>query len=384
MTPHRPGFLIACLLVLLSVLAAGPASAVEVILLHDTGAPTLWTKRLDRDLRDALDKGDNLQQGFLGSPHLGDEYFESRFQALSERWRGLFPAAVIADGATAFAFVRKYGEALFPTAPVVLVDDTRPAPALMAQCGRCTALTTPSDVRGTIDLIFRLRPETDTVVGIMDGSPRSRTLRRAAETAMTPYLDRATILFPGHEPGDDDGLAPDELQAVASSVPVRGAVLFLGYGEDATGRPLDQDRAVRLLTEGSAAPVYGLADTWMATDGSGGMLGGSMVRSRDLARRTVRVVERLRAGEPAEEMLPEPVAPVVMADLTVLARLGIDPARLPAGAVTINSPDAPPDAEPVDTTGWGLVLSGLLAVFGVLWLLRRPGGRRGRPPRQRP
>lgn len=358
-----------CLLVLLAV----PARAAEIVLLHSAGDPTLWTRQLTRAIQTGLDKGDRLHQGFLGSPSLGDEHFEDRYDTLLGKWRGLFPAAVILDGETAFAFARKYGDDLFSSAPRIWLGMDRPDPDLLRQCGRCPGIPLDLDVQGTVDLLFALRPDTATVVGIMDGSERTQSLRQAVEEAMEPYLNRAQILFPGHEPGDNQGLTLDGLQSVASSVTGRDAVLFLGFQMDGDGTPLDEDTAVRTLLAHSAAPVYGLVDTWM---NEGGMLGGSMVRIEDLARRALTVVERIRAGERTDEMLPEPTPARVVADLTVMARFGMNPAELPSGAVTLNAPKTPTPPAPVVSTGTVMLAAALAVVLILLLVLRRSRARK--------
>ena len=247
-----------------------PVLAGDLVVLHSSRGEDGWTRAVAASVCPADAPDCRVSELFLGPAWLGDDFFEDCYDRFSPAWGSRRPDAVIADGESAFAFVRKYREELFGGAPVVWMGMARPDPALAAQCGACAGVPLEPDVRGTVDLVFRLRPETSLVVGIMDGSPESLRLKALAEAAMAPYLDRAQVVFPGYEPGDDQGLAMDGPAAVASSVPRSGAVLFLGFERDRTGAEADEAGLVRTVAERSEGPVYVLADRWPGS----GVLGG--------------------------------------------------------------------------------------------------------------
>ena len=344
-------------------LSGAPVLAADVVVLHSVREPDGWTKGIAGSVCLPDDPDRKVTEVFLGPSRLGDDFFEDRFERLRPDWGGVRPDAVIADGGSAFAFVRKYREDLFLDAPVVFLGAARPDPAFKAQCGVCAGVVSAPDVRGTVDLVFRLRPETSMLVGVMDGSPERRRLRGLVEAAMAPYLDRAQVLFPGHEPGDDQGLTLDGVAGVASSVPRAGAVLFLGFEQDATGAEVDEEALVRTLAGRSAGPVYVLADRWPAS----GVLGGVVPVGEDSGR-----AASLQAGRLIRDPAHPPADAVVEAravvDLTVLARFGISADQLPEDAIRRNPVPLPEESSGITPTGAGLAFA-LLALCA--WLLIR-------------
>jgi hypothetical protein len=360
------------------VLASSPGLAGDVAVLHSAARSDVRTTGLDLGLTHGLPDA-SVRSIFLGGQNQDDDYFEDRFEEIQRNWGDTAPAVVVADGETAFAFVRKYREELFAASPVIYCGMPAPDPEYLRQCGECTGLPEVADLPATLALLFALRPQTRLVVGIMDGSSESLRLRRAAEQAMEPYLDRARMLFPGHEPGDNAGLTMEKLARVAASVPRAGVVLHLGFGVDAAGRSVDQGRAVSLLTGKSTGPVVAVTDRWMDQ----GVAVAQTVPGPDLGAGLAGLARRIMAGEPAGEMLPEPLRPRPVADLTVLARFGVPATALPPDTLTLNTP-----SRPEETTGAapaGLAAAAATAVFlaGLYGVVRRRAGRRGSSPGSR-
>jgi hypothetical protein len=375
------------LLALLVALACAPAraNAAEVVLLHSTDRDDARTRALARGLADALTGRAAVVPVLLGRRERGDDFFDSRFETLRREFGAASPAAVVADGEAAFAFVRKYREDIFVGSPVIYCSMPAPDPQYLRQCGDCTGLPETADPAATLKLLFTLRPQTGLVVGIMDDSPGTDALRRASETAMETDMEtdmkalgeqrpgQARMLFPGHEPGDDAGLDMAQLRAVAASVPRAGAVLFLGFPDLDGERAGNEDEAVRQLVDRSVGPVFTVSDRWMGS----GVAGGAMVPGHALGAAIGVLVLRIMDGEPAGEMLPEPVMPRPVVDMAVLARFGVARELVPADALVLNEPSRP--QEPAGAAPTGFAALALAGAFGAAYLLlRRRAGRRDR------
>ena len=361
---------------------AYPAHAAGIVVLHSESGPTPWTQKLVEGLTSELGGGVLVRQEYLGGENGNEDHYDAEYERLALVPASTTPIAVITSGKTAFAFMRKYRDDLFTGAPVLFCSMPRPEPGMLSQCGDCSGIPLEPDVRNTVDLIFDLRPDTRLVVGIMDSTPASQLLRKKMEAAMEPYMDRAQFIFPGHEPGDDTGLNMKTLATVASSVPISGAVLFLGFHEDKTGKPVNEEQAVRLLSERSAAPVFVLTDTWVGK----GVLGGLVATGEAQGRALARLVSRIQAGEPPQEMLPQPTLPQLVADATVLARFGIDARQvlLLSGALIVNEPAHPDEQGDIRPSGILTAVLGLIFFVGLLYLLRRLTSRKYTKPEQRP
>ncbi len=348
-----------------------PALAVdEVALLHSTPRSTFWTNGVARGVKSVLKDRVHVSEIFLGSPQDDDEHFEMRFDQIAATWGNSSPVAVIVDGPLAFAFMRKYREDLFVGVPVVYCGMGRPEPEYLRQCGDCTGLPLEQDVKGTVDLIFSLRPETTIVVGIMDGSLLSQRMRSDVEAFMEPYLDRAELLFPGYEPGDEGGLDLESLKSVASSLPRSGAILFLQFKEDKNGAAVNEYKAVSEVASRSDGPVFVQSEGIMTTS-PGIVLGGVVNSAENQGQGVGQVVERVLNGESAKEMLVDPIAPQSVVDLTSLARFGVSAEGLPDGTMTRNDPEKPEPSGRISSTGLVAGVSAVTALAVLFVFVRR-------------
>jgi hypothetical protein len=365
----RLRFVIALFFLVIFSCPTHPALAQGIVVLHSEYGPTPWTQGIIAGLISELGERTEIRQEHLGGEDMNEEHFDSEYERLSRVHANTSPEAVVASGEIAFAFMRKYRETLFSDAPVVFCSMPRPGPELLRQCGDCTGVPLDMDVSDTVDLIFATRPDTRLVVGIMDATPTSLSLRKSMEQAMTPYLDHAQLIFPGHEPGDNKGLDMETLDAVASSIPASGAVLFLGFQEDRTGKAVNDVKAVRMLSKQSAGPVFVLLDTWIGQE----VLGGFVATGKNQGSSAAKLIKRILAGEPAEEMLPQPPQPQLVADATVLARFGIQAQNIPLlqTAQLVNKPVRPTETDTITSSGILSAALGLVALAALLYLLRR-------------
>ncbi|QGY39610.1 hypothetical protein GM415_05580 [Pseudodesulfovibrio cashew] len=371
--PDHCRFVLLCCLAL--VCWCRPALAAEVVLLHSTAEPDAWTEAVGSGLRQALDGVAEVGELYPGTPLDDEDRIAGRFDEISRRWADRPVAAVVTDGPTAFAFIRKYREDLFAGAPVVYCGTPRPEPEYLRQCGECAGVPLEYAVRETVDLIYALRPETSLVAGIMDGSPKSVRLRRRLEAAMALRGREAALIFPGHEPGDDRGLDPSSLADVAMGMPGLGVVLVLSVQQDNAGNPLSVSQAVKILTEKSVAPVYVLSRDLVGA----GALGGVVVRGEDQGRAAGNLVRRALVGERLGEMLAEAPSAVAVADLSVMARLGMSADALPSGAERLNALPTTKEPEGLSPAGAGVAfLAAVVLVLAYVLLRRSANGRGGR------
>lgn len=351
-----------------------PAFAQEVVVLHSTPAPSDRTTELDRGAAETLKHGITVLPVHLGFGDEDDDFYHERYEELAVSWNTRRPLAVVADGKLAFAFVRKYREDLFGHAPVIYCNMRRPEPYELDQCGECTGIPIEFDMKQAVELVFALRPETTVVVGISGDSPEAGRLRKATQQGMAAYEGRARLLFPGHEPGDDNGLTRGYALDVAAGMPRSGALLLLEYREDSEGKRIDMTSLATELVRRSDAPVYVLQDTLLDS----GTVGGVVIDNRAVGAAVGRAAQRIADGEPVREMLPAPVRAHPVVDLTALARFGISAQRIPHGTAKRNPPDRPNATEGADATGTVAVAVAILALLAVYALPRRPATRKGR------
>lgn len=354
----------------LFVMTASTASAAQIVLLHSVGSATPWTEGVTSGVASRLGEDVPVRPVFLGSFLEGEDHFDVMAEQLAESLEADALRVVVADGDVAFAFCCKYGESLFPKTPVVYCGMSRPVPELLAQCGDCTGVSLPDTVAQTVDFLFSLRPKPSVIVGVMDGLPEREAVRAEAEAAVERH-SATSMLFPGHEPGDDGGLDMELLRSVASSVPSDGAVLLLGFEVDNFGRAVSMDDVLHVFGSRSEAPVFVTEGQWVRDGVLAGFGGEPVAHGRVVGD----LVTRILAGEQAKDVAPVADAGRPIVDLTVLARLGLPADDLPKETVGLNPP-ARPDMEVVGVESSTLFLvaaGGLLVVlvFGVVLVARR-------------
>ncbi|SOB59006.1 conserved exported protein of unknown function [Pseudodesulfovibrio profundus] len=351
------------------LLCGTSASAGAVLLLHSTDTSSDWIAGVTEGLVDTLPSSMNVDALPVGNAQDGVEHFETVFQSISDKYGDQSLDGLIADGPVAYAFLRKYREDLAPLVPVVYCSMPAPDPQRLMSCASCSGVPMDLGVAETVDFIFALRPETSIVVGIIDGSDESQRLRRQAEAAIAPYMDRASLIFPGYEPGDDNGLDMDTLRDVAASVPMSGAILLLQYDPVATSSAPLQSGVSRMLADRSDAPVFAVRQQAIGS----GALGGVVPVAEDQGRQAGLVMQRIMEGEDATTMLVEAVPPVPVVDQTVAARFAIPAALYLDKAQIVNPIPQPATGENLEPmTGW--LSGGLLAVVLMVFLaIRRTG-----------
>lgn len=313
-------------------------------------------------LASELGDGFTIRQEYLDSSARDEEYYHSIFKQLKEQFIAP-PAAVVAEGPLAAGFISKYREELFPGAPTILTGISRSSPHV-GGCTDCPTLPLDVAARDTLDLIFTLRPDTRLVVGITDGTRPGRRLKAALEQAMRNHPAKTQLIFPGHEPGDDSGLDMRDLQSVLAGIPANGVAVFLRFKEDRHGQAVSHEQLVRLFEERIVSPVFVFTDSFLGS----GVVGGVLVTGEDVGRSTAELIQRILSGEPAREMLPEPVSAHLVLDGTALTRFGLKP---PQDATVVNALESPSHFDEIASTPAIGLTVGLLAFAVVFFLLRR-------------
>ncbi|MCJ2165190.1 MULTISPECIES: hypothetical protein [unclassified Pseudodesulfovibrio] len=355
------------LLIILGSLSLFPVPAAArdlVLLLHSESNPSAWTQDVATGLTAELNDSADVRQIFLQARSMDEDAFDDVFERLSQELAGVTPLAVVANGETAFAFARKYGDDLFPGAAVIFCSMGRPDTRVLTQSGNCTGIPMEFDLKGSVDLIFSMCPGINLVVAIADASHSATPLMEDVRLAMQQYTDRAQIMFPGFEPGDDNGLDVKTLAETLSSVPSSGAVLFLGFAEDREGNPVSDEELSGLFRSHGTSPIFVVRDAWPDS----GVLGGWMISGRTIGRDAARLVTRIGQGEAVQEMLPEPTRPELRFDGTALTRFGL---KAPPGAEITNQPVrhvVDESALPVSGLAW---VFGLAALVALLYGIRR-------------
>jgi signal transduction histidine kinase len=272
-------------------------------------------------LAEQADRRVVLYSELLDAQRFGAESLEPELLALlAKKYRALRVDVVVTVTRPAFEFYQRHGERLWPGARLVahgLPDpDSEPVaipPGALAQVNR-------DDVAGTLALARRLQPQAQRVLVVSGSSPLDQELERRARQVLQAALPALQLEVLS-------GWPLPELVSRMAQVPADTIVLFLTQFRDRDQRPYLPRAVLRAISDVSAAPVYGLFETYVGQ----GAAAGNMEVYADRGRLVGQLVRRaLSEAPPAGAAAVFTVPSRCVADARELRRWSLDEARLPA------------------------------------------------------
>jgi PAS domain S-box-containing protein len=283
---------------------------------------------IERATRAELEKHSRARLEFYAE-HLdasrfpGESHYRLFREYLSEKYGQHRPDLVMAFLGRDFALAGELPEKLFPDLPVIFVavneDDIPPE----LGTPRVTGIVQRADVRGTLELILRLQPDTRRIVVIGGTSPLDRIFLRKTEEVVRSFAGSVKFDFWTRP------LA--EAQNAIASLPPNTAVYFLSMQRDAEGQSFQSSaRVAQVLAKSANMPIYVLFNTMLGS----GVVGGSLVDFDSLGAQAGQLAARVLdgtngTGSPIEVR----TSGVPMFDWRALKRWGVDESRLPPGSV---------------------------------------------------
>jgi signal transduction histidine kinase/ABC-type uncharacterized transport system substrate-binding protein len=291
----------------------------------------LYTLRKDLPFTGVLDRvyQKTLSDGLAGRLDYYAEYIDvARFpepeyqEALRDFLRRKYAEQrfdlIITSGNATYEFVARYGAELFPGAPVVFsgYGDLRRVP-------NSTGLVVTVDMKSTLDLALRLRPETKRVFVVCGASGFEKYFEFIARQQFREYEGGLAFTYLTR-------LSLEDLQGAVAKAPKDSIIYFLSLVEDGAGNrfiPLD---ALDKISSVANAPVY----SWYDVAIDHGIVGGSLVSAEVVARQTAELALRTLRGENPDRIPVVEIKPNVnIFDWRQLRRWGIGEDRLPPGSI---------------------------------------------------
>ncbi len=275
------------------------------------------------------------------------EALEPEYLALlSKKYSALRIDVVVTVTQPALEFFKRHGERLWPDARVVyegfVGEDVGPA-GLPANA---TGVVASQDVHGTIDVARRMQPGARRITVISGVSDLDKRYEQLARQVLSTATDQVPVEFLS-------GLPLPDLVARVAAVPADSIVVYLTQFRDRAGRPYTPREVLRAVSKASAAPVYGVAETYLGF----GVAAGSVESYADRGRLVAEQVRAALAGgsaDPTRVLLETPSR--CIADARALQRWSLDERRLPSGC----------DIRFADRPFWREYLWQILAALGVI------------------
>jgi signal transduction histidine kinase len=231
---------------------------------------------------------------------------------------------IVPVGAPAAFFLQRHRQAIFPTTPMMIVGaDVRRISGTPRAANDVTVLL-DLDLPAYLRNILQLRPETTDIAVVVGNSPVERYWTSELRRDFQRFADRVNIIWL-------NDLTFDEMLKHAATMLPQSAIFWFLLSEDAAGVPYSQDRALEMMREVSAVPIFGMGDFELGR----GIVGGPLMQTSALGRQAAEVGLRILRGETrgGSIELPNVTFGAPMYDWRELQRWNISEARLPADSI---------------------------------------------------
>ncbi len=226
--------------------------------------------------------------------------------------------------------------------PVIFGGVNYFTPELLHSQTNITGAAETKDIAGTLNLILRLQPDVEEIVGYNDDTQSSLANRHALEEGMRQFAPGKKLRFIEH-------WSVAELFHALSHLGPHTAVIGLGASRDRTGRLLADDmNFLTSVTSNCPVPIYIISEPILPSFSTGDWntaawtgIGGALVFSDKHGELVGGMANRVLAGTPAADI---PIVTNANARLAVdwpqMKRFDFSASALPPGTKIFNQPDS--------------------------------------------
>jgi PAS domain S-box-containing protein len=232
---------------------------------------------------------------------------------------------VLVVGVSGIPFIQKFRDVFVPGVPVVFSDVTRSTYETLHLPPEVTGVINNAYPAKTLELAERLQPGARRLV-VIGGSDsvdrRWREIARRAIEARNPNLETAYW----------SDLTYDALLTDVSRLPSDSIVLLLTFFADSEGKRFIPKDVAAAVANASAAPVYGLFDTYLGT----GVVGSYTDTFESLGITAADMALEILSGTDVTTLPPRANPnPAFRVDARALERWGLKQSNLPPDSVVL-------------------------------------------------
>ena len=230
---------------------------------------------------------------------------------------------LMAAGADALDFALRFRQLLLPGVPIVFYNVAEDALRARGLQPGTAGVVLRFNLPGTLELAVRLQPNARRIVVVNGTSPYDRNWLRRAREALRSYEGRLEVSY-------WSGLPLQQILENLRKLPADSIVLYLAFSDDGAGHTYSPADVAKRVAAASAAPVYGVLETYLGQ----GIVGGVFPSFEAHGMLAGEVALKLLTGEKPESIgvQPSPQATATI-DWRELRRQKISESRLLPGTV---------------------------------------------------
>jgi len=253
-------------------------------------------------------------------------YIQSLYEFLKIKYLQKNFDAIITIDDDAFLFMTKYHTIIFKDAPLFFCGVNYFEAGTIEPSQNTTGVVESYDMPSTIDLALNLSPGTKKIVVINDTTLTGVANRKNLEKIIPSYKDRVDFEF-------WSDLNMTDIQQQLSTLEQGTIILLLTFNRDRSYNDFSYDESIRLISEASNVPIYGLWDFYLGD----GLLGGMLISGYSQGQMVGDQVSHYLQGTAIADIPIVTVSPNrYMFDKKQLIRFGIKDSSLPEDSYLIN------------------------------------------------
>jgi signal transduction histidine kinase len=298
----------------------------------------------------------------LDFARFGGERYKRQLQShFGEKYRFVPVGALLAFGPTAFEFVMRARDTIWPGVPVVFgaVDE-----ATIAR------VNLPAGVTGRT-LVFRLEDMVTSARAVVPGLERLALVGDPFERSS--YFRNFAQELPGQSKGLEFinllGLPLGEVRRKAAELPAQTAIAYTAIHVDANGFDYLPREALRAVAEVANRPIVVPAETYIGYGATGGIVAQPAPIAEDAARLVLRILD---GEKPADIPITRGNYMKPIFDWRELNRWGVRDGALPAGSeIRFRQPDFWEQYRGLALGGAGIIAIQATLITGLILERRR-------------
>ncbi|HEY2341473.1 MAG TPA: ATP-binding protein [Chthoniobacteraceae bacterium] len=317
--------------VILLVLQTRAAQPKRVLIVHSFGnaAPPFTTHSIafETELTAKMGEPVDLDEVSLDVARYASLDMEAALvefiQARQAKWQ---PDLVVPIGSPAGIFVAQHRERLFPpSTPIVYtgMDKRRLPPGALDQ--NATFVGESFDLRGWVEDILQIAPDTKNIAVVIGDSPLERVWTDVLKKEYEAFADRLNFIWL-------NDLSVEGILQRTKNLPPHSFILHVLMLRDASGVTHDGDKVLEQIHAVANAPINGIYQNELGL----GITGGRLYQGEAEGVEAARIAVRILHGEPASHFEPKIVGALPPRyDWRELKKWNIDEKLLPRGSTVL-------------------------------------------------
>lgn len=260
--------------------------------------------------------------------HAPSEIFPQLFALYKQKYKNKEFDVIISTDNNAFDFLLQYRQDLFMSVPIVFCGLNNADDSMLQGREQITGVVEGFDMRGTIDLVLTLHPQTKQIAVISDATPSDDANRRQLEHIKPLYKNSVRFI-------DFIGMPAPQLREALQRLPESTVIFFLNYYRDIEGEVYTLEEGMSIVSDSCDFPIYSMWRDKIESGALGGISTSGNLQGKNAAALALKVLEGVATTDiPVIKESPN----VSMFNWKQMQRFGIRRSELPNKTVLINEP----------------------------------------------